>query len=103
MKLRKADEMEQNHNIKAARNAFMFYTAALLIWAIYDFITTGKLGWQMTILLVGTAVFWWSRSILYKQTETEEEKVKIPSKAILWTIFYLVLFLAIIFIANYYF
>ncbi|GAA0610430.1 hypothetical protein GCM10009001_29640 [Virgibacillus siamensis] len=100
MKLQKPDEMERSHNLKSARNAFMFYIAALIIWAIYDFITTGKAGLQMTILLVGTAVFWWSRSILNKQTE--EEKVKIPPRAIIWTIFYLVIFLAIIFIANYY-
>lgn len=73
MKLRKPDEMEKSHNLKSARNAFMFYTAALLIWAFYDFITTGDYGWQMTILLVGTAIFWWSRTILYKKTETEEE------------------------------
>ena len=57
MKLHKADEMEQNHNLKAARNAFMFYTVALIIWAMYDLIITGKLGWRMTIFLVGTAIF----------------------------------------------
>lgn len=102
MKLHKADEMEQNHNLKAAKNAFTFYSAALFIWGLYDFITTGHYGWQLTILLVGTSIFWWSKIFLYNQTETEEEKVKIPSKAILWTIFYLVIFLSIILIANYY-
>jgi len=57
MQLRKADEMEQNHNLKVARNAFMFYTVALIIWAMYDLIITGKLGWQMTILLGGDSNF----------------------------------------------
>lgn len=61
--------MEEDHNLKSARNGFRFYTAALLTWAIYDFITVGELGWQMTILLIGTAIFWWSRTILYKKTQ----------------------------------
>lgn len=66
MKLRKADEMEKDHNLKSARNAFVFYTAALLIWAL---IHTGDTGIPMTILLVGSAVFWFSRSFLYKKTQ----------------------------------
>jgi len=33
MKLRKPDEMERSHNLNSARNAFIFYTIALLIWA----------------------------------------------------------------------
>ncbi len=102
MKLRKPDEMEQSHNFKAARNAFMFYTVALFVWGLYDFVTTGDYGWQFIIMLVGVSIFWWSRIILYKQTETKEGKVKIPSKTIFLTIFYLVIFLAIIFIANYF-
>ena len=101
MMIRKSDEMEQNHNLKSARNTFMFYTVALLIWAVYDFINTGDSGWQMTILLVGTAVFFWSRVVLYKNTETEG-RGKIPAKTILWTVFYLVMFLAIILINQYY-
>ncbi|WP_241964569.1 hypothetical protein [Paraliobacillus zengyii] len=98
MKLRKPDETEQSQNLKSARNTFMFYTIALFTWAAYDLITTGDYGWQMTILLAGGVVFWWSRVFLYKT----EEKEKAPSKAMLWTIFYLVIFLAIIFIANYF-
>lgn len=102
MKLRKADEMEQNHNLKSARNSFVFYTIALATWVIYEFIKTGEPGLEVFILIVGGAVFWWSRTILYRQTETEE-KVKIPSKAILQTLIYVIVFLAIILIAGYYF
>ncbi|QHA91268.1 hypothetical protein [Bacillus sp. N1-1] len=69
MKLRKADEMEKDHNLKSARNAFVFYTAALLIWALIHVIHTGDTGISMTILLVGSAVFWFSRSFLYKKTQ----------------------------------
>lgn len=99
MKLRKPDEMEQKHNLLSARNAFLFYVVALLIWGVYDFVTTGDAGWQMTILLVGAAIFWWSRLILYKDAETEG-KPKLPSKAILWTVIYLALFLTIILIIQ---
>ncbi|WP_245183530.1 hypothetical protein [Lentibacillus salicampi] len=101
MKLSKPDEMEQSHNLKAGRNGFMFYSLALLIWAIYDFIATGEMGWQMTILLLGTGIFWWSRVVLYKRTETEG-KTKTPSNAILWTLFYLVVLLSIIGIIKYF-
>ncbi|WP_273853467.1 hypothetical protein [Guptibacillus spartinae] len=67
--MRKADEMEKDHNLKSARNAFVFYTAALLIWAVIHLIQTGETGFPMTILLIGTAVFWISRSVLYKKTQ----------------------------------
>lgn len=102
MKWRKPDEMEQSHNLKSARNAFIFYTIALLIWATYDFIITGNLDWQVTILLIGTAIFWWSRVVLYKNTENAKNGV-IQSKLIVLTIFYLILFLAIIFLVKHFF
>ena len=82
MKLRKPDEMEQKHYLMSAKNAFIFYILALLIWSVYEFITTGDTGWQMTILLVGAAIFWWSKLSLYQDAETEG-KPKLPSKAIL--------------------
>lgn len=102
MKLRKADEMEKSHNLKAAKNAFLFYTAALVIWGIYDFITTGDSGWQVTILLIGTAVYWWSRVIFHRQTETDEDKMIIPTKALLKIVFYIIILLVVILVANYY-
>ncbi|MFK3959886.1 hypothetical protein [Guptibacillus hwajinpoensis] len=69
MKLRKADEMEKDHNLKSARNAFIFYTAALFIWGLIHLIQTGNTGVPITILLVGSAIFWFSRSFLYRKTQ----------------------------------
>ena len=99
MKIRKPDEMEQKHYLMSAKNAFIFYVIALLIWSAYDLVTTGDTGWQMTILLVGAAIFWWSKVIFYRDTETEG-KAKLPSKAILWTVFYLAIFLVFILIIQ---
>lgn len=66
MKMRKADEMEQYQNDKSAKNAFTFFTIALLAWSLIDFFMTGKTGWQFTILLIGNAIFLWSR-VYYKR------------------------------------
>ena len=63
MKLRKADEMEKYQNVQSAKYGFIFYTIALLIWSSYDFIIKGDSGWQMTILLIGCAVYFWSRVV----------------------------------------
>lgn len=66
MKLRKADEMEQYQNDKSAKNAYIFFTAALLIWSLFKFFTEGKTGWEFAVLLTGNAVFLWSR-VIYKR------------------------------------
>ncbi|CAM2880392.1 hypothetical protein PASE110613_05675 [Paenibacillus sediminis] len=63
MKFRKADEMERYQSEKSAKYAFMFYTIALLVWSLFDFFTKGKTGWEFTILLIGNAIFFWSRAI----------------------------------------
>jgi hypothetical protein len=41
----------------------MFYTTALLIWSLYDFFAKGETGWQFTILLIGNAIFLWSKVV----------------------------------------
>ncbi|GGA46523.1 hypothetical protein [Paenibacillus physcomitrellae] len=61
--LRRADEMEQYQSDQSAKYGFIFYTVALLVWALYDWISTGDSGWQFSILLVGCAVYFWSRAI----------------------------------------
>lgn len=66
MKLKKADEMEKYENKQAAKNSFLFYTAALLIWTLYDFITTGQRGIEFLILMIGVAIFFWTR-VYYKR------------------------------------
>lgn len=63
MKLRKADEMEKYQSDKSAKYGFIFYNIALLFWSLYDFFITGDSGWQMTILLIGSAIYFWSRVV----------------------------------------
>lgn len=103
MKTHKPDEMERSHNTKSARNAFVFYAVTLFLWTIYDLIDTGDVGLQMTVFSGGLLVFVWTKIYLYKQTETADKKIRIPSKAILWLMFYFVVFLALIFIIGFYF
>jgi hypothetical protein len=63
MKLRKADEMEKYQSDQSAKYGFLFYTLALLVWSLYDFFVKGDSGWQMVVLLVGCAVYFWSRVV----------------------------------------
>ncbi|WP_066187864.1 MULTISPECIES: hypothetical protein [Gracilibacillus] len=103
MKLSKPDEMEYSHHLKSSRNGFMVYTVALAIWVIYDIIAANEFGLAFIILILGNLVFLWSKVFLNAQTKTKEDKIKIPTKTILWTIIIALLFLAIIFIIDYYF
>ncbi|MBV6713553.1 hypothetical protein KV564_07795 [Paenibacillus chitinolyticus] len=66
LNLRKADEMERYQTDKSAKIAFIFYTTALLVWGLYNFFSTGKTGWEFTILLLGNAIFLWSR-VVYRR------------------------------------
>lgn len=58
--MRKADEMEKSIANKSAILAYVFYTIALLIYAIYSVATTGELGVPFIILMVGQIVFFCS-------------------------------------------
>ncbi|MED0661200.1 hypothetical protein [Bacillus smithii] len=71
MKLRKADEMEKYQSDQSAKYGFIFYTVALLIWSLYSFFTNGDSGWQMTILLIGCAVYFWSRVVFNRKMNKE--------------------------------
>ncbi len=64
--MRKMDEMEQHHTGIAARILFSFYTLVLLAWSLIDYIQTGNAGWQLTIALVGTAIYLWIQ-VYYKR------------------------------------
>nr|WP_027091558.1 hypothetical protein [Cohnella thermotolerans] len=64
--MRKADEMEQYQNDKSAKNAYLFFTVALLVWSFIDFFKKGQTGWEFTILLIGNAIFLGSR-VFYKR------------------------------------
>lgn len=62
MKMRKQDEMEKYQSDKAAKYGFLFYTVVLLLWSIYNQITSkGNGGWQYSILLGGIVVYFVSR------------------------------------------
>ena len=65
MKLTKSDEMEKYHSEQAAKYGFIFYTIALLVWSLFDFFVKGDSGWQMVVLLIGCAVYFWTR-VVYK-------------------------------------
>ncbi|OBA05151.1 hypothetical protein A9P44_15255 [Paenibacillus polymyxa] len=67
MKLRKADEMEKYQSDQSAKFGFVFYTVALLSWSLYDFFTKDDSGWQMPILLIGCAVYFWTRVVYYRK------------------------------------
>ncbi|MGF9696526.1 hypothetical protein [Paenibacillus sp. MABNR03] len=61
MKLQRADEMEQFQNDKSAKNTYIFFTLAFLLWSAINLISKGKTGWEFTILMIGNAIFFWSR------------------------------------------
>jgi len=63
--MKKMDEMEGYQSGVAARFSFAFYTLALLIWSIINYIKNGDLGWQFSIAMVGCAIFLWIR-VAYK-------------------------------------
>ncbi|MCG7381220.1 hypothetical protein [Paenibacillus sp. ACRRY] len=69
MKLRKADEMEQVQTEKSAKNAYIFFTLALLVLSLVNWMATGKTGWEFSILLAGNAVFLWSRVYYKRKTQ----------------------------------
>jgi RsiW-degrading membrane proteinase PrsW (M82 family) len=58
--------MEKYENKQAAKTSFLFYTMALLIWTLYDLIKNGERGLQFLILMIGTAIFFWTR-VYYKR------------------------------------
>lgn len=47
---------------------FLFYSGALFIWSIYDFIVTDRVGWQMPILFIGLAIYLWSKVFKYQKS-----------------------------------
>lgn len=60
--LRKQDEMEKQQSDQAAKNGFIFYTVALLLWAIVNQINShGDGGWAFIILMGGVMVYAFTR------------------------------------------
>jgi low affinity Fe/Cu permease len=73
MKIEKSDEKEKYINYKSAKNGFVFYAVALLIWSIYSqFTSKGHISWQTTIMTCGVAVFLISR-VYYSQKMNDEQ------------------------------
>ncbi|WP_203333862.1 hypothetical protein [Planococcus beigongshangi] len=50
---------------------FIFYFAALLLWAIYDFFVNDTIGLQLPILFIGFALFLWTK-FFYQQKKAKE-------------------------------
>lgn len=68
MKIQKADEMERYHSDQSAKNGFIFYTLALLIWSLVHFLAKGETGWEFTVMLAGCAVYFGSRVFFNRKT-----------------------------------
>ncbi|CDN33806.1 hypothetical protein ACQVTU_09445 [Bacillus cereus] len=59
--MRKMDEMEKSHNGIATKYGFFVTILLLLIWSLINYIQTQATGWQLTIALIGCAVYGWIR------------------------------------------
>lgn len=46
---------------------FLFYSVALFVWSIYDFVINDKMGWQMPIFLIGLAIYLWVKVFYHQQ------------------------------------
>ncbi|MGL3067057.1 MULTISPECIES: hypothetical protein [Planococcus] len=66
----KATIKENKRKQKKERSStygFLFYSVALFVWALYDFVLNDKTGWQMPILLIGLAIYLWSKVFYHQQ------------------------------------
>lgn len=54
----------------ASTYGFIFYGMALLLWAIYDMVVNDAFNWQLPILLLGLAIYLWTKFIF------EQKKAK---------------------------
>ena len=75
--MKKADEMEMAINLKAARNAWVFLVAAIMIFSLIETITTDELPLIFLFGTVSGVIFWLTKLIeinrLTKQSEEDEE------------------------------
>lgn len=55
--MRKNDELENYQINKSLKFLLGFYTLTLLIWSIYEYFKTGKMGIQFGILCLGQIIF----------------------------------------------
>ncbi|MEH7459725.1 hypothetical protein V7183_21670 [Bacillus sp. JJ1127] len=74
MKFRKQDEMEQYQVAKAGKNAFMFYTVALLIWSLFDNFRNAHLGNAFLILCLGNTVYFTTLVVQKRKVDKFEEE-----------------------------
>ena len=104
MKLRKQDEMEQFHVGKAAKNTFIFYNICLLGMSVYGSITSKHMGNAFLVLYLGNVVFYGSLIIQRRKIEKLEEEYEKSNETIkffkrnryiLWTVFYVIIFIII--------
>lgn len=71
----KADEMEMAINLKAARNAYAFLTAAVMIYSLVVTIQTGELPMVFLFGCVAGVIFWGTKLVETKRmTVTDDEE-----------------------------
>lgn len=71
----KADEMEMAINLKAARNAYAFLTAAVMIYSLVVTIQTGELPTVFLFGCVAGVIFWGTKLVETKRmTVTDDEE-----------------------------
>lgn len=74
--IQKADEMEMAINMKAARNAYAFLTAAVMVYSIVITVSTGELPTVFLFGCLSGVIFWGTKLYethrLTKGAENEE-------------------------------
>lgn len=71
MKLRKTGKKKKNQKDKSSAYGFLFYSAALFVWSIYDFFINDRTGWQMPIVFIGISIYLWSK-VFYQQQRVKK-------------------------------
>lgn len=71
---KKADEMEIYITRKSGRIAWVYSGLFLLIWSVYDYVQTQRLGLPLILLLSQNIVFWLSQLIIKKRVTAGNEE-----------------------------
>ncbi|KAA0956039.1 hypothetical protein FQ085_14400 [Planococcus sp. ANT_H30] len=63
----KKENKRKQKKERSSTYGFLFYSVALFVWSLYDFVLNDKTGWQMPILLIGLAIYLWSKVFYHQQ------------------------------------
>jgi FtsH-binding integral membrane protein len=72
--MKKADEMEMQISLKSVRIAWAYSVLFLLVWAIYDFYQTQRLGLPFFLLCSQNAVLILSQMIIKRRVTAGNEE-----------------------------